>query len=53
VVPLATALGVTLDREIYFKDTEEFASHIQEVPRPSMSWGVRVRARVRVSEPSP
>ena len=31
VVPLATALGVTLDREIYFKDTEEFASHIQEV----------------------
>jgi hypothetical protein len=39
VVPLATALGVTLDSEIYFKDTEDFASHIQEVRRPSMTGG--------------
>ena len=31
VVPLAKALGVHLDSDIYFGDTEEFASHIQEV----------------------
>ena len=31
VVPLAKALGVHLDSKIYFGDTEEFASHIQEV----------------------
>jgi len=37
VVPLAEALGVTLDSDIYFGDTEEFASHIQEVLQPSMT----------------
>jgi len=37
VLPLAKALGLQLDSDLYFKETKGFAQHIQDVLKPGMT----------------